>query len=108
MTVNGLRVMVESDTSPSVVALEGELDLDTAPRFRAALSDLLDDETVAELTVDMSRLEFIDSTGLRVLVEAVSRLGERGGDLVIRRARPSTLKVLEICGLTKSVKLTAE
>ena len=100
--------MVESNAPDPVVALEGELDLDTAPKLRSALSDVLQDTRVDQVILDMSRLEFIDSTGLRILVDAVERLGERGGVLVVHRPRPSTLKVLEICGLTTSVKVSPE
>jgi anti-sigma B factor antagonist len=98
-------VTVQPDATQPVVSLAGELDLDTVPKLRTALAPVLDETSTTNVTFDMRELEFIDSTGLRVLVDVVSRLGERGGKLAIRSPRPSTLKVLEICGLTQTITI---
>jgi anti-sigma B factor antagonist len=51
-------------------------------------------------------LDFIDSTGLTVLIAAVKRLRELGGDITLRSPSPRTLRVFEITGLTQVFAIT--
>ncbi len=95
------RLDVVDRSGPLATAdLVGELDLFTAPQLHDGLTTLFD-EGVRSLTLDLSRLEFIDSTGLAELVRALKRHRECGGDLILCRPRPSTTKVLEISGLDR-------
>ena len=97
------------DTRPGLTTarLVGELDLFTAPGLHERLSTLFD-EGVRTLTLDLSELEFIDSTGLAELVVALKRHREGGGDVVLRCPRPSTAKVLEISGLDRVFVVTTD
>ena len=78
--------------------LSGELDLATAPWLRDHLVEIAADGP-GHVVVDLSRLAFIDSTGLSVLVGGWKRLRESGGDLVLRSPSPAVAKVLDIAGL---------
>lgn len=80
------------------VHLLGEFDLATAPQFLDKLDPVLANG-VHRITVDLSDLEFIDSSGLAALMRAAIRQREKGGDLVLQAPTPSTLRVLEITGL---------
>lgn len=82
----------------AVVALTGELDLATAPQLRDQLVALAGGGFLA-VTLDLAALDFMDSTGLSVLVAGLKHLRERGGDLVLRSPQPGAMKVLEITGL---------
>ena len=84
----------------AVVWVIGELDLATAPRLREEI-DALVGSGVCAVTVDLARLEFIDSTGLSVLVMALKHMREHGGELALRSLSPRTLKVLQTAGLTE-------
>jgi anti-sigma B factor antagonist len=84
----------------AVVRVIGELDLATAPRLREEIVALVS-SGVSAVTLDLIGLEFIDSTGLSVLVTTLKHMREHGGDLVLRSLNPSTLKVFEIAGLTE-------
>jgi anti-sigma B factor antagonist len=53
------------------------------------------------LVVDLGGTEFIDSTGLGVLVRALKRLRHHGGELVVRSPRPNARKVLAITCLDR-------
>lgn len=53
------------------------------------------------LILDVSELSFIDSTGLRVLIETARRLGE-AGDLVLRNPSRPVMDVLEIAGIAQA------
>ncbi len=95
-----LEVIVSSVESRHEVRLLGELDMSTAPRLSDELVRLASDGP-SMVTVDLSDLAFIDSTGLSVLITGLKRLRQQGGDLALRSPTPGTRKVLEITGLTE-------
>lgn len=82
-----------------VVAVRGEIDLVTAPTLWETIAEVIPD--TKRLVVDLRATEFIDSTGLGVLVRALKRLRHRGGDLVLRSPRPNARKVLNITCLDR-------
>jgi anti-sigma B factor antagonist len=87
-----------TDEAP-VVALQGEIDLSTSPLLRSTLVSLVD-AGARRLTVDMSDVTFVDSTGLGVLVGALQLLQGRGGDgLTVRGVGPAVRRVFELTGL---------
>lgn len=94
-----LEVTVSGQERLYEVALNGELDMATAPELREELLRL-SAEAGAHITVDLSGLAFVDSTGLSVLIIGLKRLRETGGDMALRSPSPGTLRVLEITGLT--------
>ena len=69
--------------SLGLVELSGEVDLYTAPRFKADLLELVE-SGVDTVVVDLSRVTFIDSTALGVIIGGVKRMRERDGRLVDR------------------------
>jgi anti-sigma B factor antagonist len=99
----GLRkaavLSVESNDGIAIVQLGGELDLYNAPIVRKALSEASADGT-ERVVVDLSSVEFIDSTALGVLIEARSRFGNRKAFML---AAPGleTRRALEISGLDR-------
>ena len=90
---------VTKDDGEVVVAVRGEIDLVTGPVLWECLVDVIPDTN--RLVVDLRDTEFIDSTGLGVLVRALKRLRHRGGDLVLRSPRPNARKVLSITSLDR-------
>ncbi|MEU8377988.1 STAS domain-containing protein [Streptosporangium sp. NPDC048865] len=66
-----------------ILRLLGELDTLTAPRVRAAFGEILPARGGFGLIVDLTRLTFISSAGVSLLVEIRRRAGERGGRLVV-------------------------
>ena len=79
-------------------SLQGDLDLATAPKVEADLSVIII-ASDAHLRVDCSRLAFIDSTGVRVLVDAYHELLARGRHMLVTNVRPGPRKVFEVLGL---------
>jgi anti-sigma B factor antagonist len=90
---------VEQQGDACVVKLGGELDLYNAQQVRQALIDACADSP-ARVVVDLSEVEFIDSTALGVLIEGRSRLDNRRAFLL---AAPGleTRRALEISGLDR-------
>ena len=83
-----------------VVRIVGEVDLASAPDLREALIELIDGQGNLFVQLDLEHLSFIDSTGIGVLVRALRSVRQKGGDLTLINCRPSTLRILEIAGLT--------
>lgn len=83
----------------TIVALAGEIDLYTAPRLQSELATALGADNPAQVVVDMSAVEFCDSTGMNVLLAAHRQALERGGDLALAAPRAAVRKILEVTGL---------
>lgn len=95
-----LLVRVSGAEPAYEIQLLGELDMSTAPQLREELARLASDGAT-QVTVDLSELQFVDSTGLSVLIGGLKRLREQGGDMALRSPTPGTRRVLEITGLTQ-------
>jgi len=87
---------VEALDSAIVVRLAGEIDLYNADQVRAALAGAIA-ETPGRVVVDLSQVEFVDSTALGVLVEASSKLG--GSALLLAAPQLETRRALKVTGL---------
>src|SRR5436190_10798943 len=79
--------------------LDGEIDLASAPGLRADLKRALDKAGVS-LLIDCSRLTFIDSTGVAVLLEANAALEADGRHMLLLNVHGSPCRVFEALGLT--------
>lgn len=84
--------------------MRGELDLSTAPELEGPLEEVLDSGE-GSLLIDLTQCEFIDSTGIALIVRAWQRLdsGENGRALVICSQNDQVRRVLEITGLELSI-----
>ncbi|MCW2876955.1 MAG: anti-sigma factor antagonist [Sphaerisporangium sp.] len=93
-----LKVSTRSHAGHAILSVVGEIDLYTAPRLQAEFTRLL--ETGPErVVIDMSGVEFCDSTGMNVLLSALKRMRERGGVLEVASPRPAVRKILQVTGL---------
>jgi anti-sigma B factor antagonist len=87
------------DTTPPVIAVTGEIDVATAPQLRECLHDVIARGEVT-IVLDLLGVTFLDSTALGVLVGALKRCRELGGELHVVVADPRIVKIFEITGLT--------
>ncbi|GGS87390.1 anti-sigma-B factor antagonist [Planobispora rosea] len=94
-----LKVSTRSHGGQTVMAVVGEIDLYTAPRLQAEFARLLQESATTRVVIDMSGVEFCDSTGMNVLLSALKRLRERGGALEVAGPRPAVRKILQVTGL---------
>jgi anti-sigma B factor antagonist len=79
------------------ITLGGELDLAGAARMEAHLASS-ERESPTRVVIDLGGLAFIDSTGLRLLLQADARAREQGYELVLRPGDPSVQRVFEVTG----------
>ncbi|HKB31465.1 MAG TPA: STAS domain-containing protein [Streptosporangiaceae bacterium] len=94
-----LKVWSQSQDDQAIVTVSGEIDLYTAPRLQGELAAVLDGGRPVRIVVDISGVEFCDSTGMNVLLSAMKRAREHGGGLELARPRPAVRKILQVTGL---------
>lgn len=88
----------------AVLAVSGEVDVATVPRLREQLHGLVAQGT-NRIIVDLDGVDFLDSTGLGVLVGALKRVRSNDGELALVCTQPRIRKVFEVTGLTKVFSL---
>jgi anti-sigma B factor antagonist len=84
----------------TVVEVSGEIDVYTAPRLREALISLVDAGSY-RLIIDMEGVEFLDSTGLGVLVGGLKRVRAHDGGIDLVCTQGKILRIFRITGLSK-------
>ncbi|MEU2546973.1 STAS domain-containing protein [Streptomyces roseolus] len=98
-----LEVDVEiRDDLTAVLTVGGELDMETAAGLQDRLSEQFGHGR-RRLVLDLSALDFMDSSGLNVLIRAVNRVRESGGDLYLAAPTPAVRRILEITGVTMTI-----
>jgi anti-sigma B factor antagonist len=95
-----LDLDVDTRDAASVVSLRGEIDVYTAPRLRQALIDLVEGGAT-DIVVDMTKVDFLDSTGLGVLVGGLKRVKSKEGELRLVVTAERIMKIFDITGLSK-------
>ena len=80
------------------IVASGDIDLHTAPRLTEAIEALIADGALL-IALDASEIEFLDSSGLRVIVNCANKLSSAGGRLLIEGMSGAVQRVLEITGL---------
>jgi anti-anti-sigma factor len=87
--------------------VRGELDMNTAPELERELEEALSQEGTS-LMLDLSECEFIDSTGIALIVRAWQRLdgnGSGSGRLVLCCFKPQVERLLKITGVASSISM---
>jgi anti-sigma B factor antagonist len=97
VTLVELSIDVQREGDDAVVHLAGELDISTSPDLQDALAALTD--RPRHVAVDLSDLEFMDSTGLAALLGAHKALNEQGGTLELRHPNKMVVGLVQITGL---------
>ncbi|MHB0976097.1 MAG: STAS domain-containing protein [Candidatus Aquicultorales bacterium] len=83
-----------------IIALEGEVDVYTAPKLKSRLIDMVD-EGKYDIIVDLQKVEFMDSSGLGVLVGGLKRVKSHQGSVTLVCTQENILKIFRITGLVK-------
>ncbi len=92
-----------------VVDVSGEIDVYTAPKLRDKITELVGDG-VYDIVIDLEGVEFLDSTGLGVLVGGLKKVRAHDGSLSLVCTQDRLLKIFQITGLSKvfAIHETAE
>ncbi len=101
----GFGIEVEHTSGQAVIRVHGDLDLYSAPELWRATAPHA--EPGARIVIDLGDVAFMDSQGVRVLVQAAQEVGE-AGRVTVRAARPPLRKVMQITGLDRIVTISEE
>ena len=83
---------------PNVLPLEGEIDLHISPNVTASLSMMIEKKP-KQLIVDLSRVTYIDSSGLAALIEGMQNTEEYGGKFALAGLQETIRTIFEIARL---------
>ena len=84
----------------TIVAVGGEIDVYTAPKLRDTITELVASGAY-QLVIDMTAVEFLDSTGLGVLVGGLKKVRANDGSLELICNSDRLVKIFKITGLAK-------
>lgn len=93
-----LELIVEMVGDMGVVRLRGEVDHATGPQLRACAESLFGDGA-RSLVLDMAQVTFLDSSGLKAIVQSHHQAHELGGTVTVRHAPSMVRRVMEVTGL---------
>jgi anti-sigma B factor antagonist len=97
-----LRTEVLDISGWTVVSVYGEVDVATAPELKERLVALVSGGR-SRLVLDLGGVDFLDSTGLGMIVSALKRARTHGGDLRIVSSESRITRLFEITGLDKAL-----
>jgi anti-sigma B factor antagonist len=104
-----LKVSSRSHGDHVIVTAAGEIDLYTAPKLQADFAAIIDGAAPAtRVVIDMSGVEFCDSTGMNALLAVLRQVRERGGELELAAPRPAIKKILQVTGLDSVFTITPQ
>jgi anti-sigma B factor antagonist len=96
--LGALAIDLACDNGTASLKLEGELDIASAPALEEHLSTV-EEGHPERVVIDLGGLAFIDSTGLRVLLQANARAGDGAHELVLRPGAAAVQRVFETTGV---------
>ena len=88
----------------AAIAVTGELDMATSPELDWALRNV--SATTSAVVLDLRELEFMDSTGLHVIVAANEHLRRDGRQLLVVRGPPPIDRLFAVSGIDRELELT--
>ncbi len=96
--MTGMDIKVRTEGARLTIVLDGELNAPAAPRFEAAYEQ--NKCGMNEIVIDMEKLVYITSAGLRVLLDIHQEVEETGGSLTVRGVSGEIMDVFEVTGFT--------
>jgi anti-anti-sigma factor len=100
-------VTVSKDGDRATLELRGELDMSGTDRLRVALEQA-EEPPSGLLVLDLSKLDFIDSTGLEVLLRAARRAHDSGRRLIVARPSRYVRRLLEMTAIDQSLDVVED
>ena len=95
-----MKIEVTKENNIVIVAVEGEIDVETSPQLRERFDKLLA-EGEHNFVIDMGGVDFIDSSGLAAFVRLFKRVRVGEGDVKLCCIRPEILKIFELTRLNR-------
>ncbi len=88
------------------IKLRGEIDHHSAAAVRSAIDDMIRSKHPCELVIDMSAVDFMDSSGLGLIMGRYNTMKEIGGSITVADPNPATEKIMNLAGLERIIRIT--
>ena len=102
-----MDVKFKKEGNTLIVLIEGEIDHHTATDARERIDSKFLMEPVKNMIIDLSRVSFMDSAGIGLILGRMSRVSSVGGKMCIRKPRPEIRRILKISKIESIVELEA-
>ena len=99
-----INSMLDTTNNSWEVSLGGELDVSTADELKKELHKLVDEKNI-DMRLNLENLDYIDSTGLGVIIGILKRLKIVSKEVYIEKPKNNVRKIFSITGLDKIFKL---
>ncbi len=99
-----MEIRIESIGTTLVVKLSGEIDQSCAEEIRSDIDREITLRHVQNLILDFAAVDFMDSSGLGMIIGRYKQMKARGGKTMIIRAKPQVDKILSLSGLKKIIE----
>ena len=103
-----MNIWSEYSDGRLTVMLAGELDHHGANTTVTAISDAIDSKLPRDLILDMTKLTFMDSSGIAVIIRTYKKMRDSGGRMYIENPQPQPLKVLDASGIDRMIPIAAK
>jgi stage II sporulation protein AA (anti-sigma F factor antagonist) len=104
---NELHVDVSETVRAWSVVVRGEIDMQTAEKLEGVLDDVIA-KGARLVTLDLEQVDFLDSSGLRVILGASNKLADQEGQLLLEGASSAVERVLELTGVIERLRQTGQ
>ena len=108
MIKNNCSFDAERSDCVLILTLHGEIDHHGAVRVRTEMDELIYEERPQKVILDLSEIEFMDSSGLGLIMGRFALLQNLGGVLTLRNPNPRIMKIFELGGLGRMIQLESE
>ena len=98
-----LNVNVEENGSEVVFYVEGKLDTMTSPQLEAEIEKRID--SANKIIIDVKKLQYVSSAGLRVFLAADQAMEEKGGEMNMRNVPESVMDIFDMTGFTNTLRI---
>ncbi len=102
-----MSLFIEFETKGNVlcIRLEGELDHHTANDLKEQASEIIERENIRHLVLNLASLDFMDSSGIGVVLGRYNQIKGNSGEMVICSVSPTICKLFEMSGMFKIMRL---
>ncbi len=87
------------------IKLRGEIDHHSAVAIRSTVDDMIKNKRPHELIIDMSAVDFMDSSGLGLIMGRYALMKELGGQTFVKDPGPGTEKIMKLAGMERIIKI---
>lgn len=87
------------------IKLRGEIDHHSAAAIRGAIDDMIRAKRPGQLIIDMSAVDFMDSSGLGLIMGRYAVMKELGGSITVSDPNPATEKIMNLAGMERIIRI---